>query len=262
QTIGGMALDIFMSECGAQQQSVLAPASDGRMIGTKQARRIGSEEETLDHVAPQISQTPVRTACACACGRCCRNLTVARLVECSNGNTLPPLGACSHHACGPMALVQRLVRACARSTLATRRATKSSPTTGSDKRKAPSSTTSSTASTRPITPAISSSVNRLGRNKGRRPACISTNITRSSSRPCGTPGGMISGAERGGLGRGVSSLLDIAKGWSCLDRKGIAAAAARLGVGIADLEGGAAEILDEIDLGSLEQLERGLVDHH
>src|SRR5213078_1190973 len=45
-----------------------------------------------------------------------------------------------------------------------------------------------------------------------------------------------------------------------LDRKGIAAAAGGGGVRVLDLEGGAHQILDEIDLGPVQQVERHVVD--
>src|SRR5205814_4487356 len=46
-----------------------------------------------------------------------------------------------------------------------------------------------------------------------------------------------------------------------LYREGIAAAAGRGGIGIADLERGAHQILDKIALGAVQQVERDLVDH-
>jgi len=44
------------------------------------------------------------------------------------------------------------------------------------------------------------------------------------------------------------------------DREGVAAAAGRGGVRVLDLEGGAHHVLDEIDLGAVEKVERGVVD--
>src|SRR5260221_3756836 len=44
------------------------------------------------------------------------------------------------------------------------------------------------------------------------------------------------------------------------DREGVAAAAGRGGVRVLDLEGGAHHVLDEIDLGAVEEVERGVVD--
>src|SRR3546814_3271425 len=46
------------------------------------------------------------------------------------------------------------------------------------------------------------------------------------------------------------------------DRKGGAAAAGRGGVGVPDLEGRAAEILDEIDLRAVQQFQRGRSEEH
>src|SRR5713101_6364407 len=46
-----------------------------------------------------------------------------------------------------------------------------------------------------------------------------------------------------------------------LDRKRIAAAAGRGRVRVADLERGTHQILDEIDLGAVQQIERGIVDN-
>src|SRR3546814_17380911 len=45
------------------------------------------------------------------------------------------------------------------------------------------------------------------------------------------------------------------------DREGGAAAAGRGVVGVLDMEGGAGEVLDEVDLGAGQQAELGLVDH-
>ena len=46
------------------------------------------------------------------------------------------------------------------------------------------------------------------------------------------------------------------------DRKGVAAAAGRGGVRILDLEIGAHQILDEVDLGAGHEVERYRIDHH
>ena len=46
------------------------------------------------------------------------------------------------------------------------------------------------------------------------------------------------------------------------DRKRHAAAAGRGGIRVAHLEEGAGEILDEIELGAAEQIERGLIDFY
>src|SRR5688572_32992929 len=51
------------------------------------------------------------------------------------------------------------------------------------------------------------------------------------------------------------------RGFALADREGTAAAAGGLGVWIADLERGADQVLDEIDLRARQQVERGLVDH-
>src|SRR5437879_2760490 len=50
------------------------------------------------------------------------------------------------------------------------------------------------------------------------------------------------------------------RGSASADREGLAAAAGGAGVGVADLERRAHEVLDEVDLGTLHQLERGRVD--
>ena len=54
----------------------------------------------------------------------------------------------------------------------------------------------------------------------------------------------------------------IAAALACLKRKARAAAAGRLGLRIVDLERGADQVLDEIDLGACEVLQRHRIDQH
>src|SRR5258708_8586184 len=58
----------------------------------------------------------------------------------------------------------------------------------------------------------------------------------------------------------VATLTTIRRLGRSGDREGVAAAAGRGGVRVLDLEGGAHHVLDEIDLGAVKEIERGIVD--